>query len=311
MTRRLRAPLAAFALVVTAVLALPRLAAAWNATGHRTIAEIAWEHMTPTARARAVALLMHGPELANLASLRPAGGPIDERDRALFLNAATWPDLIRGRALPWHAYDHPTWHYADFYWDVVNGQPHDIPGTGPAAENAGERIVAFRHALSDPAVPDTTKAVDLAWILHLVGDIHQPLHASSRVSAQSPLPLGDKGGNDFMLDDRHRLHAYWDDILDTSIPRALDEDQVAYASRLAAQIVQEHPLASVDSQARSQDVSAWEHQGLEISEHQVYAGITQGEAPSAAYRAAALATAQAQIALAGYRLAALLNAAFK
>ncbi|HVA57768.1 MAG TPA: S1/P1 nuclease [Gemmatimonadaceae bacterium] len=308
----MRRTLAAIAIVSAAVLVLPQLLSAWNATGHRTIADIAWEHMTPTARARAVELLMHGPPLADLASLRPSTGTDPERDRALFMNAATWPDLIRDRNMPWYAYNHPTWHYADFYWDVENGQPHDIPGTGPDSSNAGERIIAFRNALSDPTVPDTTKAVDLAWILHLVGDIHQPLHASSRVTPQNPLPSGDKGGNDFVLSDpRHRLHGFWDNILDESIARAPGEDSTAYASRLAATIEQMHPLSALRVQADSLDVATWEHESLVIAQRDAYSGITPGTAPSAAYQAAALAVSEARIALAGYRLAALLNAALR
>ncbi|HUX34664.1 MAG TPA: S1/P1 nuclease [Gemmatimonadaceae bacterium] len=312
MRNRLRAPFAALVLVAAGVLVLPRLAAGWNATGHRTISEIAWQNMTPTARARAVDLLLHGPALAGLASLRPTTGPDSARDRALFMNASTWPDLIRDRNMPWYAYNHPTWHYADFYWDVENGQPHDIPGTGPDSSNAGERIIAFRDALADPAVPDTTKAVDLAWILHLVADVHQPLHASSRVTAQSPLPLGDKGGNDFVLaDPRHRLHGYWDSILDETVARAPGEDSIAYASRLAAMIVQQHPLSALQPRADSLDPWGWLHESLEISEHQAYVGVTPGSAPSVAYQGAAFATAETRMALAGYRLAALLNAVLK
>ena len=60
-------------LVTAALLALPA-SALWDTAGHRTVAAIAWEHMTPRARARAVELLLHGPSLANFASLRPAGG---------------------------------------------------------------------------------------------------------------------------------------------------------------------------------------------------------------------------------------------
>ncbi len=301
----------AASIALASILILPRLADAWNATGHRTIAEIAWQNMTPQARARAVELLLHGPPLAGLASLRPATGTAAERDRALFLNASTWPDLVRDRDKPWHAYNRPTWHYADFYWDVVNGAPHDIPGTHPDSVNAGEKIDALRSALADPNLPDTAKAVDLAWILHLVADIHQPLHASSRVTAQEPLPLGDKGGNDFHLDGRLNLHWFWDSILDESVPRRADEDSMAYATRIADLIVAEHPRASMQPAADSQQVSVWERESLLVAQHQVYDGIVRGSAPSAAYREAALKTAEARVALAGYRLAALLNEVLK
>ncbi|MGH7668572.1 MAG: S1/P1 nuclease [Gemmatimonadaceae bacterium] len=311
MTKRFRAPLAALALITAGVLVFPALASAWNPTGHRTVAEIAWNNLTPRARTRAVDLLMHGPALADFASLRPTTGTDAERDRALFLNAATWPDIIRDRDLPAHAYHRPTWHYADFYWDVVNGKPHDIPGTGPDSENAGERIIKFRAALADSAVADTTKALDLVWLIHLVGDIHQPLHASSRVTAQDTLPRGDMGGNTFHLDDHRRLHGYWDDILDESIARGPGEDSIAYATRLARRIEALHPLASLGDLANSTDVAAWERHDLHLAQTVVYTGITPGQAPSAAYQTEALMTAERQIALAGYQLAALLNHALQ
>lgn len=311
MRTRLRAPLAALAIVAVGTIALPGRAAAWDPTGHRTVAKIAWDHMTPLARARAVDLLLHGPSLAGLASLRPTTGTDAERDRALFLNAATWGDLIRDRNQVWFAYNRPSWHYADFYWDVVDGRPHDIPGTAPDSVNAGERIVDFRAALANPDVPDTAKAVDLAWLLHLVGDIHQPLHCSSRVTAQSPLPRGDMGGNAFTLDDHHRLHGYWDEILDEGIAREPGEDSIAYATRLASHIEGLHSLASLANPAARTDVAGWEHDGLQLAQTVVYRGVTEGERPSPAYRNEALGVAERQIALAGYRLADLLNAALK
>ncbi len=308
MTKRLRAPIAALAIVAFGVFAFPAIGSAWNATGHRTIADIAWAHMTPHARARAVDLLMHGPALANLASLRPTTGREADRDRALFMNAATWADLIRDRNQPWHAYNRSNWHYADFYWDIVDGHPHDIPGTGPDSMNAGERIVAFRAAIADPNVADTTKAVDLAWLLHLVGDIHQPLHCSSLVDAQNPLPRGDMGGNNFHLDGNNRLHWYWDSILDEAAPRLVGEDSIAYATRLADQIEQRYTLAALADPAAATDIAGWEREGLHLAQTVVYSGIAQGVTPSTAYQAEALRTSEAQMALAGYRLAALLNA---
>jgi hypothetical protein len=286
------------------VLALP--AALWDSAGHRTVAAIAWEHMTPRARARAVELLLHGPALANFPSLRPVTGDETTRDRVLFLNAATWPDLVRSRDHAWHVYHHASWHYADFYWDVENGRPHDIPGTGPDSLNAVERIVALRATLADSSAADTTRAVALAWLLHLVGDIHQPLHSSSRVTPDETLPRGDQGGNTFRLDDDRNLHGYWDRILSEAIAAEPGEDSIGYAGRIAGQI-EDAPLP-VSAQT---DVVAWAHEGLRLAQTVVYAGVNRGNAPSAAYQAEALKVAERRIAVAGYRLAALLNEALK
>src|SRR5438445_13285348 len=85
-----------FAILTAVLLALPA-SALWDAAGHRTVAAIAWEHMIPRARARAVELLLRGPALASFAALRPAYGSPAARDRALFLHAATWAHLVRSR----------------------------------------------------------------------------------------------------------------------------------------------------------------------------------------------------------------------
>jgi len=295
------------AVVFTAlVLALPA-SARWDAAGHRTVAAIAWEYMTPRARARAVELLLHGPALASLAALRPAQGSEAARDRALFLNAATWADLVRNRDQAWHVYHHPTWHYADFYWDVADGRAHEIPNTGPDSLNVAERIGALRATLTDANAADTTKAVALAWLLHLVGDIHQPLHCSSRVTPDDALPRGDAGGNAFRLDDNRNLHGYWDRILDEAIAPDPGEDSIAYANRIADRIERAHPRASLATPAAATDALAWAQEGLRLAQTVVYAGVTRGGPPSAAYEAEALEVSEGRIALAGYRLAALLN----
>ena len=78
---------------------MPAPARAWDDVGHMAIAIVAWRHMTPVARARAVALLRAAPPGAGLAQLRPNEGGPEARDFALFARAATWPDLVRDRRL--------------------------------------------------------------------------------------------------------------------------------------------------------------------------------------------------------------------
>jgi hypothetical protein len=216
----------AAALVTAALFTLPA-SALWDATGHRTVAAIAWEHMTPRARARAraVDLLRHGPALANAA--------------------------------------------------------------------------------------DTSKAVALAWLLHLVGDIHQPLHCSSRVTPDETLPHGDQGGNTFRLDDNRNLHGHWDRILDEAIAPDTGEDSIAYADRIADRIERTDRRAALSAPAASTDVLGWAQEGRHLAQTVVYSGVTRGSAPSAAYDAEALKVSEGRIALAGYRLAALLNEALE
>src|SRR5207253_3232651 len=122
-----------------------------------------------------------------------------------------------------------------------------------------ESIVALGATLADSSAADTTRAVALAWVVHLVGDIHQPLHSSSRVTPAEPLPKGDEGGNTFHLDDNRNLHAYWDRILDEAVAPEPGEDSIAYASRIARQIdrVEGTPAAGTD-------VLGWAHEALRL-----------------------------------------------
>jgi hypothetical protein len=80
--------------------------------------------------------------------------------------------------------------------------------------NAQERIALFRTVLASTSA-DLLKSYDLTWLLHLVGDVHQPLHASTRVSSTDP--NGDSGGNLVKLSCTScELHAFWDDLLGTN-----------------------------------------------------------------------------------------------
>jgi hypothetical protein len=181
MTKTLRIVLA-LGLVLAASPAL-----AWDALGHEVIARIAWEHMKPETRAKAVALLRAAPADADLASLAAD-------DRELFQRAATWPDIVRDEAFPArHAkYHHSNWHYTNYFWELdESGRPRDVDRLRPQDVNIVERLQALERSVADPGRDASERAVDLAWILHLGGDIHQPLHASARVTSTEP--EGDRG----------------------------------------------------------------------------------------------------------------------
>jgi hypothetical protein len=289
------------------VMLTPRIATEsrrWNVTGHSVIAAIAWNHLTPIARAKVVALLRSGPPEAHFGDLEPTSGTPDERARQLFVVASTWSDVIRNRAIAQHAYDRPAWHYADYFWKEKDGKIESLPEMGPGVENAVERIRALRAVLAARGA-DSSRAVALAWIEHLVGDIHQPLHASTRVTPD--LPKGDRGGNDFRLGGNpNSLHAYWDDILDIVAPP--DGDRGAGVDRWANVIEQRLPMSSFTTAELDAGVDVWVRESVEISQRVLYPPtLAEHAVPGADYRKTADAVAEKRIALAGYRLAVLLN----
>src|SRR5271154_3845844 len=87
--------LAQFLTAWTAVLYLASPAAAWNATGHRIIAAIAYDRLTPETRARVDALIKAHPDYVTLLTSGAPEEPV-ARARAAFLTAAVWPDTIKG-----------------------------------------------------------------------------------------------------------------------------------------------------------------------------------------------------------------------
>ena len=84
----------------------------------------------------------------------------------------------------------------------------------PKPFNALVKIVEFRSAIGNSAVQPNIQAYDLSWLLHLVGDIHQPLHSVARFP--NAHPNGDRGGNEVKLTDGSNLHTFWDDVLGSS-----------------------------------------------------------------------------------------------
>jgi hypothetical protein len=103
---------------------------------------------------------------------------------------------------------HLYWHYEDTGFST-DGSP--IKPADPV--NAVTQIELFKAALpSSSGVSDDVRSYDLVWLIHLVGDAHQPLHATTRYSKD--LPDGDRGGNAEMVKpatgEELPLHVYWD-----------------------------------------------------------------------------------------------------
>jgi hypothetical protein len=299
---------AAGALLILAV--APRAAFAWDDLGHMVITRIAWSQLTPATRARIIALLERAPADAGLAQLRPAAGAPD-RDLMFAAYASTWPDLVRRDDPPArHAYNRPPWHYINWYWTATaDGRIERVDSLPAGSANILAELARMSAVVRDSTAPAGDRAVALAWLLHLTGDIAQPLHASSRVSAGHP--QGDKGGNTYLLDAPMSLHWYWDRVLSTRYPRFPAEEDDAYVARVAGDVLRDAPPDFTAARIAAGDFTLWARQSLDAAEHEVYCcDVRPGVAASPAYLAHAAAVSEPAIALAGYRLAALLEELF-
>jgi S1/P1 Nuclease len=300
------------AAAVVAVGMMSRPAYAWDELGHRVVARIAWDRMTPQARASAVRLLMAAPANTGMRALMPATGSDDERGRELFVMAAVWPDIIRSRNQVGNAYAHGDWHYVNFFWE------QRTPG-GPAVERPDkgtdghllDELPLMARTVADAQAGDSARSVALAWVLHLTGDAHQPLHNSARITAQDT--AGDRGGNLFALAGlypRNNLHAYWDSLVGFSVPWTGTGGEAEYVGRIAAGIEARYTPAWARSRLLAGDFRAWSHEGVRVAQQSAYpAWLVRGQAAPPQYQATTWAAAQPRLALAGYRLADVLNRA--
>lgn len=198
----------------------PAAAAPWIDSGHRIIALRCWAELAPPLRARLGAMLQQHPRYREdlLAGLPPGSDAAATAAHA-FAQAAVWPDTVRSPGHPLHrAHHHSRWHYINMPYLRDGVKAPEEPAVGQGPQDVIAALQKVRAELADEALPAKDRAVALCWLLHLVADLHQPLHACTLYSEQ--FPQGDKGGNAFfvMKDVRYEntkmnLHLLWDSLL--------------------------------------------------------------------------------------------------
>ena len=270
-------------------------ARAWNDAGHMVVAQIAYERLEPAVRERVDELSKIGAEPEN----------------ATFVTGACWPDDLKTVGIK----TYNDWHFLDI--------PFSSDGTRLPAARAKINVVwamnqcvfTLKKRAPDPrfpnvalrAVPDNEKARALRFLTHLVGDAHQPMHCVSRFSKAHP--KGDRGGNDFGLG-KTNLHLFWDEgggLFSTIELRPLSADSERAIRGLADKISKSNPPTA---QARNLDFGQWAQQGFLLAQNIAYK-TPENRAPSAQYIQRVQKTSAERVALAGYRLAALLNRIFE
>jgi hypothetical protein len=278
---------------VAVVLALAAPARAWNPHGHRVIAALAYPRLRPDVKRRVDALLALHPDHPRWVE----GVPPGERALAAFMRASNWADDLRERPGP-AADKHPDWHYVN-----VPFSADGTPTRPPAAPNVQTQIGELRRRLADRSAPDQERSRALVWLLHLVGDVHMPLHCVARFDRL--LPQGDRGGTLIRLsfNPRDHLHGFWD--------RALGDATGLAAARAEAARLPAAPAALV----AVADEAVWVDEGFEAAKRWVYRPpVEAGPGPfvlDVRYARDARALSAQRIALAGARLARLLDAALR
>ena len=189
-----------------------------------------------------------------------------------------------------------------------------LPADLPQPDNIVVALEKYVSILKEARSSDQDRAQALRFVIHFVGDIHQPLHCASRVSAA--LPEGDRGGNDLMI--RHtvgnahpqiKLHGYWDSGLD-SFPKEgghFAPPPLELIAPAAAAIRSAYKLDLAWKQGGSTNFAGWAKESEQIATAFVYHGIVALQVPGDDYIAEGVRTAEYRVLTAGYRLAALLE----
>ncbi len=297
---------------VAAVLLAPFSAQAWDAAGHMLVDQIAWDQMTPAARAKAAELV------------KPLDARFNENQPYNFITAGAWMDDMRGMG---KEYKWSKLHYIDIPW-TPTGTPIEMP----EPPNVISGIADATRVLRDPQSTPAQRTEALAMLIHFVGDIHQPLHATERNK--------DRGGNgvlisgvpftDLMAKQGRNLHTFWDKAFRfdsqgpaivevwpspeiTGRPHGPGEGVIAAEAK---KIVAQFPRENLPELVKDTDATSWAKESyLEGCLHAYPAGDTSDTSMvhvlTPEFAKASRVIADRRIALAGYRLADLLNELLK
>jgi nuclease S1 len=250
---------------------VPASAVAWGEEGHQIVAFIAASELTPKARAEVGSLI---------------GNDVDNEMAAV----STWADEIRPhnrQTAPWHYVDIPI---GSAGYDAARDCPHD--------DCVVAQIERDEAIVGDHRFPRDTRAEALKFLIHFVGDLHQPLHVSDN---------HDRGGNEVHVEldgRRSNLHHIWD----SDVVEALGDDPRAVASGLEAHITIADRVKWGDTPPEQ-----WANESFRVASNEIYAKLPGGSSVDLppTYAAAERAIVETQLEKAGVRLAAALNRAFR
>ena len=288
--------------LLLALLPLPALA--WNAAGHRLVACIAWESLDGDRRAELSRLLRQHPDYERWHKRADEHHPGSAPERAAFIEASTWPDEIRRDKRFYSAgIDAPTPTLAGFPdmerrrdWHYV---ARPLNGSGAARGGQIDReLVTLAQTVGSADTAHRSYA--LPWLIHLVGDAHQPLHTSVKNDAQGKedrLGTGLSVSNPFNpRKGLTTLHAFWDDL--PGPPWLRGERLDAACQALAAAYPRPAPSTSAQ----------WLDESWQIARQSGYPpGDDSVPTISAEFNENAREIANRRVAQAGYRLADLLR----
>lgn len=281
-----------------AALITPSLAF-WS-TGHMIIAKIAEEEL---AKMNPHVLEMVVKDIKEISQFSK------EKDHNL-VESSTWADDNKGVA--WMAFN--GWHFVDspVIEEGFEGEvDFDMQNATWALNQASRTLKDTRKPSFDNGLARSFMA---RYLVHIVGDLHQPLHASAYYG--SKFPKGDRGGNSWKVTynkEISNLHALWDSCLDQygSIWTPIGEKEWGQIEGFASNLTSEFTRSKVSHRLKSLKFSDWAEESNNVAKQYVYTGIEPNATPSKEYMERGRAAINEQLAVGGYRLADILIEVYK
>jgi len=250
----------------------------WHSGPHRVIAQIAYDHLSPHAKKT----FNHYNDALN-----------QHYTPQNFVNASNWLDELHQSDVYWFS----TMHYLSWFF-TEDGSP--LPASQEV--NAIWAVEEAIKVLKSPKAGDFDKGLSLRMLIHVLGDLHQPLHVATRVSQK--YPEGDRGGNLLRLGKNAiatNLHFYWDSGGGYFIPhRQYSNAQIQQMAR------QLEALMPCSTDEMDNNPNQWAKESHELAITLAY-HINAGDVPDQKYQEATQAISKERMAIAGCRLASLLN----
>ncbi|KTC93714.1 MULTISPECIES: S1/P1 nuclease [Legionella] len=249
----------------------------WNALGHLLVAQIAYHHLTD-----------HAKQVYNRYNRA-----LDSVYRKQSLvDSASWLDSLR--------YQNELWLRKKHYI----GLPFSLDGTRLQPPNKINAISAIEEAkkILQTSKKDFDRGFSLRILFHVIGDIHQPLHTVNQYS--NTYPQGDKGGNLFRLGKNPiatTLHAYWDKGGGYLLKRGFYSK-----NQLDKKAIHIEKLWPCKLEKMQLDPQVWAEESHQIAIDKAYQ-LKARQEPDKKYQSMVMGLTEERIALAGCRLAALLN----
>jgi hypothetical protein len=295
--------------VVCLILFTPSMTLGWGAGGHMMTAKIAFGQLNSHAKAEVAKLLAipvkvklpdgTQPNLSAQDKKKLAGYTAKSKD---FVNAAHWADDLKGiKAFnPFKEL-----HFKDVYFSDDGSQ---LP---PEATNNIVTELNRDVDILKNSTDDNARAQALRFIIHFLGDIHQPLHCAARVTNGK----GDQGGNLVKITVAKNLHSYWDGGLATfpkeGPPPNFTPPPLATVAAAAKKIAAANPDTAPGLNLNDPtNFESWVQESFNLAKEHAYDGVPNGSTPFAPpndYKKKGVKVAEQRVAWGGYRLAALLN----